>query len=324
MQIKKLIKCNGVSGYENEIRKVIIDSITDFVDEIYVDNIGNITAIKRGKYEKNKKKTLIMTHMDEVGVQITSIESDGKVKFKALGSLKVSNLYMQRIKLNKDLVGLVVSEVDIRNMDVRDTENLSIDFGFNSKAEATKYIDIGDIGVFLDDYTENESIIISKAIDNRISCAISIKLIKEIQELKNDIYFTFTVQEELGLKGAKVVGHKIRPDIAIVIDTIDVQNISNIELGEGPAIKVSDSLTICDSGIVENLKLICKRSSINYQIEVSDIGGTELFALEELGEDIKCAGISVPIKYSHTSSSMIKKSDIYSSYNLIKTFLSEY
>lgn len=323
MQIKKLVKCDGVSGYENEVRKVIIDSITDFVDEIYTDNIGNITAIKKGIYKKNKKKILIITHMDEVGIQITSIKNDGKVKFKALGSLKVSNLHGQRIKLSKDLVGLVVSELEFSNIDTRDTESLSIDFGFNSKKDAMEYIDIGAVGVFLDNYIENESTIISKAIDNRVSCSLSIKLIEELQEFKNDIYFTFTVQEEIGLKGAKVVGNKINPDIGIVIDTIDIQNVNNIELGEGPAIKISDSLTICDSDIVNDLKTICHSNGINYQLEVSDVGGTELFALEELGKDIKCAAISIPVKYSHTSSSIIKKSDVHSSYELIKAFLSK-
>lgn len=312
-----LMNLIGVTGYEKDVSDYIKSKIKKFVDNLYIDSIGNLIAIKNGRGE-NKKKVMILSHMDEVGFQVVSILNNGQIKIKPLGSLKVKNLYGRKVIFKKNIIGIITSDIYIDNMNSRDISMLNIDFGFKSYEETSEYISIGDVGTFYSKYLENDGIIIGKAIDNRASCGILIELIEKTNYCEDDLYFVFTVQEEWGLKGAKAITNNIMPDICIVVDTISVESIDTIDIGKGACIKVSDSLTICDSNLVNSFISICEREKIEFQLEVSDIGGTELGVIDELG--IRVGGVSIPIKFAHTSNSMAIKDDIKSVYEVMKIF----
>jgi len=321
MQLEKLSSIIGVSGYEENICKFIVEYIDKFVDNIEIDNIGNIIVKIEGKKDK-KKKIMIISHMDEVGLQVTSILNDGRLKVKSLGSLKITNLYMQRIVFRNNEQGIVYCDNNINNIGIRDIGELVIDCGYSSYLEAVNKISLGEVGTFLNNYREGYNTIIGKALDNRIGCSILIKIIEEKLQYDNDIYFVFTSKEEIGLKGARVATNNIKPDIAVVIDTISTEYIKNIAIGNGVAIKISDSLSICNEKLVNKLKEISNTKNILTQFEVTDCGASELGVIDESGNGVKVCGLSIPIMYGHTANCLANKKDINSCLQLMKEFLS--
>lgn len=321
LEIRKLLNIMGVSGYETNIREYIIQSICKFTDEVEVDSIGNVIARIRGTGENKKKSVVISAHIDEIGIQVKSIRYDGKIKFRALGSLKVKNLIMRKIAFKNGVVGIVTCNADISNIGPRDVEALEIDCCFTNRSQAEKMITIGEVGTFHTEYFENKDFIISKAIDNRVGCWILLNLIKNLKKQKHDITFIFTVQEEVGFKGIKVAIKNIRPDIAIVVDTVSIENIEGLDLGDGVAIKISDSLTICNEELVERLKKLAKDYNINTQLEVTDNGGTELSVIDESHNGVKAVGLSIPIKYGHSANSIVNKNDILGCAKLLNRFI---
>lgn len=319
MELKELTYAKSTTGYEKEIRETIKTEISLYMKNIKEDSIGNLIA--------NKDNTIgiqimVAAHMDEVGIQITSITQDGKLNFKSLGSLKVSSLLFQKIEFRNGVIGIVNSDNDKCNLDQRDMTSLYVDCGFSSKEEAENNIEIGEVGTFYNSYIEQNGKIISKAIDNRAGCYVLIEALKKVKapSAKN-LNFVFSVQEEIGLKGIKVAANNIKPDIAVVIDTISVENMDNLSIGGGVAIKISDQLSICDEELVNKLKNIAKENNIKYQLEVSDNGACELGVIDDLGLGTRIVGLSIPIKYAHTANSLVDKKDIQSTIELLIKFL---
>lgn len=318
-RIKRLLEIIGVTGYEDEIRKYIINEIKNSIDQIEIDNMGNIIACKKGN-GKSKKKLMIVAHMDEIGIQITSFSQDGKVRFKTLGSLKTDNLYMNKIMFRNGEVGIVSSDNDIKNVGIKQFESLYIDCGYRSQKEVGNVLEIGEVGTFYNQYYEKNNIIMGKAIDNRVGCYVLIELINKMSNIKDDIYFVFSTQEEFGLKGIKAATSKIQPDLAIGIDTISVENLEDIELGKGVAIKISDSMTICDENLVKQFKQIAYNYKILTQLEVSNVGATELGVIDESSTGVRVVGLSIPIRYGHTAQAIVNKADIKSCSLILEKF----
>lgn len=322
MDIKELLDTVSVSGYEKLISNIISNRLLKKDITVNSDNIGNLIGFIEGKKE-NKKTILVLAHMDEVGIQVTSIKEDGRIKFRSLGSLKKNSLLFQKVIFRNGLSGIIVPESINVNLDQRDLEELFIDCGYSSKKEISNLINIGEVGTFHNNYTENENTIISKSLDNRLGCFVLIDVIQSIKDLNNDVYFVFTVQEEVGLKGAKVISNKLKPDIAIVIDTISVENVEQLDIGKGISIKISDGLTICNEELVEKLKDISRRNNINTQLEVTDNGGTELGVVDESNGGVKVVGLSIPIRYGHTANSIANKNDVFECSKLLRRFIEE-
>lgn len=321
LQFEKLLNIFGVSGYEADIRNYIIQNISKLSNKIIMDNVGNIIVKFRSINNVNKKNIVIAAHMDEVGVKVKEIKEDGNIKFSELGSLKVRNLLMNKIIFKNGVVGVITSEYTMKDIKPRDMEALGIDCGFLNKNEAEKAIDIGEVGTFYNDYFENEDIIISKAIDNRVGCWVLLNLIENFSVSNDDITFIFTCQEEVGFKGMEFVIGSINPDIVIDIDTISVENIRELQLGKGPTIKICDSLTNCSEELISKFKKISKEYSINTQLEITDNGGTELSVIKQKCNNVKLIGLSVPIKYGHSANSIVNKSDILECIRLLNVFI---
>lgn len=316
--LKKLVNAYGPSGREDIIRELIKDEITPYVDEVYTDTLGNLIAHKKG----SGKKIMLAAHMDEIGICVTYIEDNGFLRFCAVGGLYEKDLNARKIIFKNGIVGVI--GIDEDNKDKKITK-MFIDIGTKSREETEKIISIGDMAVFCGDFVQQNDILISKAMDNRAGCYVLIESIKNIKS-QNDLYFVFTVQEEVGLRGAKTSAFGIMPDYAIAVDVTDVgdtpENIKiDTKLGGGACIKVMDKSVLCDSYVRSLLIELAKSNKIDYQLEVLTVGGTDAGAISLTGAGVRTGGISIPTRYIHSPSEMISTKDLQDCINLLTVFM---
>ncbi len=324
--LKELVSIQGVSGYEEKVSQFIMSQIKDYVDHIEVDAIGNLVALKRGTGE-NKKRIMCATHMDEIGLQIVKFTSEGFAKVRTLGGVSPITSYMNRVQFENGVMGVVANYNEIDKLDARDFKKVYIDFGLNKKEDVEKLVKIGDVATFVGNYQElTDHRVMSKALDDRAGCYILIEGIKAMETPYHDVYFTFTVQEEVGLRGATVAAEYIKPHLGIAIDitgSFDVPGDmdGNAIIGGGAAIKVTDASVICDRILVNEMVLCAKENSINYQLDVMSGGGTDAGAINCSTTGVKALGISIPTRYGHSPHSIVSKQDLQDCVDLLAVFL---
>lgn len=333
MLLKELTQAFGASGYEKEVRDIIKEAVKDYADEISGDALGNLIVYKKGIGE-NKKKVMLAAHMDEIGLQVTKIENNGLIKVKTLGFLWICTTYMSRVKFRNGITGIVASTIKIEDVK-NDFTKLYVDTGAKSKEEALKYIKVGDTAVYIGEYIElKEGNIAAKALDNRIGCFIMIEALKKMGTPQNDVYFVFTVQEELGCRGSKVAAESIKPDLGIAVDITPAHDYpcdleGSNTLGGGTAIKISDPSVICDEYLIDEMVKCCEENNIKYQYDVIDKGGTDASSINQSYLGVRTAGISVATRYPHSQNSMVNMGDVEASIQLLskyvdRTFTFEY
>ena len=320
--LKNLCNLDATSGDEKSVRDFIIGEIKDYC-EYRVDNLGNIIAFKKGNNE-SAKKLMLDAHMDEVGLIITSVTEDGFLKFKTVGGIDVSALMFRTVKIGGSINGVVSGKpIHLIGGDERKklpkAESLYIDIGASSKAEALEHISLGDRAVLCGDFEENEQNIISKALDDRVGCAVLIKLIKEFNDF--DFYASFSVQEEVGLRGAKVSAFAINPDSAIVLESTTASDIAGVgdtdkvcSLGQGVAISFMDGATVYDREYY-NFAL---NSGLACQPKTAVAGGNNSGAIHLSREGVRTLAMSLPCRYIHSSTSVASKADCESMYAMAK------
>lgn len=322
--IKKITELYGPSGREEKVRDFIKEEIKDHVDEIKTDKIGNLIAIKKG----NSGKTILFdAHMDEIGVVVTHILDNGFLKVEQVGGQDVCNLIGSRLKLN-DRIGVVGVEGESQKELQENYKNLSfdniyVDIGVSSKEEAEKITPIGTFGTFSDGFVDYGNYCLSKAMDDRIGCAILIETIKTIKNNKHTIIFAFTVQEEVGIVGAFVSSYDYDVDRAIAVDVTDSLDTPkalkrmNMALGKGPCIKIKDNLSVSDREVVEWIKDTSIKNNIPYQLEVLTFGGTNAAGYQRTKSGIPSCTISIPTRYIHSPHEMVAYNDVTQSVELL-------
>lgn len=332
--LKKISETNGAPGFEQKIRELIVKEVTPLVDSVKFDNLGNVYAFKKGK--KNKK-VMVAAHMDEIGFIINHIDENGFLRFHPLGGFDPKTLTAQRVIVHgkKDLIGVMGSKpIHVMKPEERkktaEISDFFIDLGMK-KEEVEKYIEPGNPVT-----RERELILMGdcvngKSLDNRISVYILIEVLKAIGNTKPpyDIYAVFTVQEEVGIRGAQVAAQEIQPDFGFAIDTtiaFDVPGSTPHEvitkLGDGAGIKIMDSSTIADYRMVSYLKKIAKEKKIKWQPEILPAGGTDTAYVQRMTRGGSIAGaISVPTRHIHQVIESVHKEDISSCVNLLKQAL---
>ncbi len=308
--LAKLAQAYGASGNESVVRDIIISEIKKYCDDYEVDAMGNLIAHKKG----NGVKVMFAAHMDEIGIIVTHIDKNGYLRFSKVGGLYIRDLVHRRVRFSNGVVGVIGSEEDEFNKKP-DIRRLYIDIGADTRDEASKSVSIGDTAVFCGETVVSGNRIISKALDNRAGCYILISAMKKIKRNKNDLYFVFTTQEEVGLRGAKAAAYSVDPDYAIAIDVTDTGdtpecNVMDVKLGRGAAIKVMDSSIICDVDVRMVLIETAKKNKIPYQIEIMSDGGTDAGAVHLTRAGIKTGGISLPTRYIHSPSEMADIKDL--------------
>lgn len=325
MLLEKLINAFGVSGYEKEIRNVIKEEVKDYADEITVDALGNLIVYKAGVGE-SKKKIMASAHMDEIGFQVIKIDEKGQIRVRSLGGIPVIGTAMNRVKFRNGIIGLVASTIKEKEL-TNDTKKLYIDIGASSKEEAEKYLKVGDVAAYVGDYAElKEDNVTGKALDDRIGCYILIEALKKIDKPYNDLYFVFSTQEEVGLRGATVAAERIKPEIGIALDVTTAHDYPNCpegsnKVGGGTAIKVSDGSVICNEYLVEEMVNCAKENEIAYQLDVIDGGGTDAGAINKSYFGVRATGISVATRYVHGPNALISMKDTEASIELLAKYV---
>ncbi len=316
--LKELTRAFGPSGREEGVGEIIKKHISPYADEITSDALGNLIARKKGP----GKKIMLAAHMDEIGVIVTFIDEKGFLKFDGVGGLNKKDIVYSRVIFENGTTGVIgtISE----NAD-RDIKKMYIDIGAASREEAEKLISIGDMAVFSGDFINRGDVVISKALDNRCGCAILIEVLKRVKS-ENDLYFVFTTQEEVGLRGAKGAAYGINPDLAVSVDVTDTGDTPGaaemaVALGRGAAIKVMDNSVLCHPEVRCRLLECAKNMGMSYQLEVMSDGGTDAGAISLSGSGVKTGGVSVPTRHVHSPSEMINKKDMQSCTELLLEFV---
>lgn len=329
MLLKTLCDAFGPSGCEGEIRKLIIPEIEPYCDEIKVDSIGNIIALKKGA--SHEKKVMLSAHMDEVGFIISGINDKGYLEFKTVGGIDTRVIISKNVLVGKDKIPGVIGikavhlQTKAEREEVPKVKNLYIDIGAKDKADAEKYVSLGDYATFDTKYAEiGENRIKAKAIDDRAGCYILTNLIKE--PVKYDTYFCFTVQEEVGLRGARVAAYRVNPDIALVLESTTCADVHDTpphaqvtNLDSGVVISFMDRSTIVPREYIDFLNKIS--DGINVQYKKTTAGGNDAGAIHQTACGIKTASLSVPCRYLHSPVSVCSKNDISAAESLARRFL---
>ncbi len=319
--LKELVYLKGVSGRENTISKYITD-VLEKKAEVKQDAVGNIIAHIKG----NGKKLLLAAHMDEIGVMVTFIEDTGFLRFAPVGGLSAKELLFSKVEFASGRIGVIGYPPEQDKLKIQD---LYIDIGVNSKEEAEKYVKIGDMGAFKSEYIKQGSRITTGKLDDRAGVYMLLNLAKKITEPRCDLYLAFTVQEEVGLRGAAPVTNQVEPYMSIAVDVTDVGDTPSAEtmavsLGGGVAIKVKDSRMVASEKVVNLLEKICKENNIKYQFEVLKGGTTDGSVMQISAGGNYGGAISLPTRYIHTPCETADLEDIkYMELLLEKLVMSE-
>ena len=310
---------------------MILNEIKNHIDESKIDKLGNLIAIKRGKI--GYPSVMLAAHMDEVGLMTKSIDENGFIKFLPVGGIDDRILVSKAVEIGKDKIkGVIGSKaIHLQEPDERgkalNHKQLYIDIGAKSRAEAEKLVSIGDYITFASRYVEfGNQLIKAKALDDRAGCAALIELLKH--QYNSTIIAAFTVQEEVGLRGAGAAAYRLDPDIAIVVEGTTCHDITDIEepnfatkLGAGPALSIMDSASYFDKKISKRLMETAREHEISIQFRQTTMGANDAGKIHITREGIPAAGVSVPCRYIHSPVSVMNKNDYKGCINLLKAFL---
>lgn len=329
--LKELCLLNGISGDEKSVKEYIISQIKDYVQSYTVDNLGNLIVFKKGK-SSSDKKVLISAHMDEVGLIATYINYDGTIKFDTVGGINPDVIIGRQVSVN-GLFGVVGTQA-IHNIPQSqrgkepNVQEMYVDIGTNSKEETLKYVSLGDSINFFSKYENfGNDYIKSKALDDRVGCAILIDLIKS--NLEFDAYFTFVVQEEVGLRGSKVASYTVNPDYAIVLEGTTAGDIGGsvgekkvCTIGDGAVVSFMDRRTIYDKELYRLCFDISKENNIPCQTKTMVAGGNDSGSIHISRGGVRTIAISVPCRYIHSGASVMALSDAHACESLAKILIS--
>lgn len=326
--LEKLCTCSGISGDESEIRDLIINEIKPYCDEISTDNLGNIIVFKKGK-SSSKHRLMISAHMDEVGLMVTDITSDGYLKFDEVGGIDRRVLPGKKVTVGADRLNGVIGIKPVHltkgdeSSSVPAMSEMYIDIGADNADEAKKYICIGDSVNFVSNFEYNDVSIKSKALDDRFGCYVLIELIKS--ELEYDASFVFAVQEEVGLRGAKVAAYTVDPEFAIVVETTTAADIPGVDtnkqvcnLANGAVISVMDRRTIYDKTLVKKAFEIADEFEVKAQYKRAVAGGNDAGAIHQSRKGVRTLAVSLPCRYLHSPSCIVNIDDCEGTLEIVR------
>jgi endoglucanase len=329
--LKKICEIPGAPGFEQRIREFVLQEVTPLVDEISVDTMGSIIAVKKGR---EAKKVMVAAHLDEISFIVTHIDDDGFLRIHTLGGFDPKTLTAQRVIVHgkKDLVGVMGSKpIHIMKPEERtkapQIQDYFVDLSM-SKAQVEALVSVGDPITRERELIEIGDCVNGKSIDNRVSVFMLVEALRELKDvaLPYDFYAVFTVQEEVGIRGAIAATHRIDPDFGIALDTtiaFDVPGAQPFEmitrLGYGAAIKIMDSGVISDYRMVNYLKELAINNNIKWQPEILTGGATDAYGMQRSGKHGAITGaISIPTRHIHSVIEMVHKEDLNNCIELLK------
>ena len=333
--LQRLSEAVGVSGQEGAVRQIVYEAVKPHVDQIQVDALGNLIALKRGEGQ-NRLKVMVAAHMDEVGLMVTGHQGDGNLKFcpVPVRGLQAPTLTGKRVQVGADRVPGVIGIGPLHlakggaARTVVKMDSLLIDVGASSKEDARAIAKVGDMATFLTPFVDLGPTLLGKAFDDRAGCTTLIELVRG-DPFAFDFYAVFTVQEEVGVRGARVAGYAVDPDAAIVLDCTPAndmpkeQDVSpNTVLGKGPAIYLLGGGTFSDRRLVDLLMQAGDTGGIPYQIRQPGGGGTDARGIQMAREGVPVVSVSVPGRYIHSPAAIISREDFNNTSRLVRAALS--
>lgn len=330
MLLKRLSEAFGPSGCEGDVRKVITEELDAHVQEWKRDALGNIIAVKPGV---KGPKVMLAAHMDECGLMVSSFDRSGLVRFRKVGGLDDRVLVSKHVLIGpKRVPGVIGAKaIHLQKPEERNQiiplSGLYIDIGARSKEEAEKMIKLGDYAVFATEFGYlSDTVVKGKSFDDRAGCAVLAEVLKE--EYSLPVYGAFTVQEEIGLRGAGVAAYAIEPDMAIVLEGTTCSDLPGSEehgyctsMGGGPAITAIDASVVCDKRMIAELQRLAKEHNIPVQFKRSITGGSDAGRINQTKSGVPVVVISVPCRYIHSPVSMLSLVDFENTIKLVKLFL---
>jgi putative aminopeptidase FrvX len=333
--LKKISEVAGAPGFEDRVRKLVIDEIKGLVDDFHVDRMGNLICLRKGEA---RKKVMATAHLDEISFIVTHVDKNGFVKFHTLGGFDPKTLTAQRVIIHtktKDIIGVMGAKpVHVMSDDEKKklprTQDYFIDLGMEA-AEVQELVAVGDPITRERELIEMGNCVNGKSLDNRVAVYILVETLKKLkgQKIPYDFYAVFTTQEEVGIRGAQVAAHSVNPDYGICIDitiAFDTPGAKDEEmvtkLGQGTAIKIMDASVICDRRMVSFLKQVASESKIKHQMEILTAGGTDSAGMQRMAQDgCVVSALSIPTRHVHQSVEMCHKQDISDTVDLLSKAL---
>lgn len=314
-ELKNLCALPGVSSFEGAVRDYIVQQAKPYVDRMTVDAMGNLILFKKGA-KNTGNRLMLCAHMDEVGLMVTSITDEGYLKFDFVGGVDRRVAIGKRVLVGEKtipgIIGIKAYHLVSREEEkkVPKTDSLYIDIGAKDKESAEKLVDLGDYAVFDSDWVEfGEGLVKAKALDDRVGCAVMLALLKE--ELPMDVTFAFTVQEEVGTRGAFGAAFRVTPEIALVLETTTAADIPSSDehqqvcaTGKGPVVPFMDGGTIYDRALFETLRKLAQDNGIGWQTKHYVAGGTDARAVQRTKAGVRVAGMAAAVRYLHAPSSV--------------------
>lgn len=322
--IKSLVEAWGPSGYEHEVRSLIQRYVAGFAGDVRVDTGGNLIC----RIGQGGTKVMIAAHMDEIGFVVHHIDREGYARFSMLGGLFPITLHGNRVRLADGTIGVIGADNWYSATQVPKLTDCYIDF--SAGLDHVSQIKVGDVGTMWREYAERGDRIIAKSLDDRIGCVVVIETMRRIAEkgTPHEVYFVFTTQEEVGLRGARTSAFGVAPDYAIAVDVTPTGDQPKTEkaavrLGAGAAIKARDAAHIVPPAFKNLLLKRAEDAQIPHQLEVLDMGSTDAAAIQLSGAGIPSAAVSIPVRFVHTTSETVDVHDIEACIDLLVETLSQ-
>lgn len=311
--IEKLTGEISVSGAEYGKDSYIYNEIAKVTDSVYIDPMGNIIACKKSTLP-NAKRFMLAAHMDEIGFLVHYIDENGWVRVSPIGGINAASAAYTNVVFDNGVDGVLVVEENTKNADLT-AKKLYVDVGAKNKKEAEKLVSIGARCTVRPNFIKlSGGKISSHALDDKVGCALLLETAQRLENSPYDVYFVFTSQEEVGIRGSQTAAFSISPDYGIAVDVTDVGDVPGcdpmeIKLGKGAAIKIKDSSAICSPAMVNYLKNIAVENKIHHQLEILPAGGTDTRSLLLSASGAIAGAVSVPTRYIHTTVETIDMKD---------------
>ena len=317
--IKDLVEAYGPSGEESAVRTLIESLVKGSVDRTFTDNLGNLFALREGP----APVLMLSAHMDEIGVIVTHIDDKGFLRLAPVGGISPHLLVGQRLRLKDGTAGTVYHE-KLKELKELDWQKLYLDIGADSAAAAGERVQIGEMACLNQPFIVMGGRYLSKAMDDRIGCAVLVETARRLpRSLPQSVCFVFSVQEEVGLRGATTAAYRLNPDYGLAVDVTGVGDtpkapLMEVSLGKGPAIKVKDSSVISHPRVRGFMVETAEAGGIPYQLEVLERGGTDAGAIHVSREGVPSGALSIPCRYIHTPSEMVDAGDVRHAVELLE------
>ena len=323
--IKKLVESVGPSGYEYKVREIVQAEVEAYADDIKVDAMGNL-IVRKGEKKNDGKTIMLSAHIDEIGIMVTHVDKNGFARFTTIGGVRPHTLYGSRVRFLDGTVGVIGGERLSNPGALHKIEELFIDLGASSPEDCP--VKIGDVAAFDRPFEDLGKRVVSKAMDDRVCAAVLIEVLKRYKGSDNEVYFVFSTQEEVGLRGATTAAYAINPDLGVSTDvtlTGDTPRSMKMDvaLGNGAAVKVRDGGMLADPKVIAMMVKLAEKHGIKYQMEILTGGTTDARAMQVSRAGVPSGCVSVPTRYVHSPSEMVDMGDVESAVQLLNAIISE-